>query len=1094
MSVPAPAGEYDAVELEERGMARWREEKVFSRSIELRQGGERFIFLEGPPTANGKPGIHHVAARSFKDLVCRWKAMQGCYVARKGGWDTHGLPVEIEVQKRLDLKSNEDIMEFGMAEFNQECRNSVWTYEDAWRKMTERMAFWVDLDNPYITLHNEYIESCWWAIQQMFDKGLLYRGHKVLPYCPQTGTSYSSHEVALGYKEVEEPSVYIKFKLEGEGAERFSGASILAWTTTPWTLPGNVGLAVGKEVTYLRIKVSEAASDSWEGRGGAQVGEELILAKDLFKEVIRHQCEVIEEFPGSEIIGMAYTPLFPDAVARGESKTAWTVVDADWVTTSDGTGVVHTAVMYGEDDYKLGMEVGFPAQHTVDMGGRFIASTHPLLDGRYVKDCDDDIIDFLADENLLYREKMYVHDYPHCWRTGHPLLYYAMDSWFVRMTAVKDRLLEFNDQVEWAPDWVGEGRFGEWLRNVKDWAISRERFWGTPLPVWRDEQGGMKCIGSISELQAEVAKAVAAGFDNPECPDDVDLHRPVVDDFTLVNAEGKAMKREPFVMDCWFDSGCAFFAQWHHPFSGETDLENNFPIDYICEGVDQTRGWFYTLLAVSTAVFDSICYKRCLSLGLILDAEGKKMSKSKNNVIDPWDHFNREGADSTRWYMMVAGAPWNPMKFDPNGVRETYGKMFLTLWNVYRFHADYAALDKFDGEDAESGPPVAERSPLDRWILSRMHSVAISYHDQFASWDFHKAGRDLEDFVVNDLSNWYVRRSRRRLWDENESGDKRSCQATLHEVLVTVCRLMAPVAPFMVDEIHLNLCGESVHLADWPIAADVLGPDGSAAEEQPGLPPLDAALEARMALVRLLAENGRRIRVDAKRRQRLPCLEGWIVGGPDLSEFHDLLGEELNVEKISTENDLDRFQKIELQPNHKALGKKCRADLPMVLHALDLIEDAEIALDDIREGRMVLAGYQIEVGDIEIRRVERIGYAAQTFEVGDEVKVDVSLVLDMSLDPALLSRGLARDIIRRIQQKRKDLDLLIEATIDLDVWLPLGCPELVEADWAWVKAETRAERATLHAGAPDEGEAGESEDSKVESFTVDTDTIYFSVQ
>ena len=1090
MSVPRPAGEYNAVALEERGIARWRSEQVFSRSIEARQGGERFIFLEGPPTANGKPGIHHVVARSFKDLVCRWKAMQGCYVPRKGGWDTHGLPVEIEVQKRLDLKSNEDIIEFGMAEFNEECRKSVWTYEDAWRKMTERMAFWVDLDNPYITLHNEYIESCWWAIQQMFDKGLLYRGHKVLPFCPQTGTSYSSHEVALGYKEVEEPSVYIKFKLEGEGAGRFSGTSILAWTTTPWTLPGNVGLAVGKDVIYIRIKISEEVSDSWEGRGGAQVGEELILAKDLFKEVIRHQCEVIEEFPGSEIIGMAYTPLFPDAVERGESETAWTVVGADWVTTSDGTGVVHTAVMYGEDDYQLGMEVGFPAQHTVDMGGRFIAKTHPLLDGRYVKDCDDDIIDFLADENLLYREKMYVHDYPHCWRTGHPLLYYAMDSWFVRMTAVKDRLLEFNDQVEWAPDWVGEGRFGEWLRNVKDWAISRERFWGTPLPVWRDDEGGMKCIGSIAELQAEVAKAVAAGFENPECPDDVDLHRPVVDDFTLVNADGKAMKREPFVMDCWFDSGCAFFAQWHHPFSGETDLENNFPIDYICEGVDQTRGWFYTLLAVSTAVFDSICYKRCLSLGLILDAEGKKMSKSKNNVIDPWDHFNREGADSTRWYMMSAGAPWNPMKFDPNGVRETYGKMFLTLWNVYRFHADYAALDNFDGEDGKSIPPVAERSPLDRWILSRLHSVARAYHDQFASWDFHKAGRDLEDFVVNDLSNWYVRRSRRRLWDENESGDKRSCQATLHEVLRTVCRLMAPAAPFMVDEIHLNLCGESVHLADWPIAADALGPDGSAVDEQPGLPPLDEALESRMELVRLLAENGRRIRVDAKRRQRLPCLEGWIVGGPDLSEFNDLLSEELNVEKISTENDLDRFQKIELQPNHKVLGKKCRADLPNVLYALDEIEDAEIALDDIREGRMVLAGYHIEVGDIEIRRVERIGYAAQTFEVGKEVKVDISLVLDMSLDSALLSKGLARDIIRRIQQKRKDLDLDIEATINLDVWLPLGCPELAEVDWTWVKAETRADPATLHSGEPDDT----SEDSVVESFTVDTDTIYFRVK
>ena len=450
MTVPSPAGDYDPVSLEEQGIERWRTEQTFARSIELRQGGKPFIFLEGPPTANGKPGIHHVVARTYKDLVCRWKAMQGCFVERKGGWDTHGLPVEIEVQKRLNLMSNEEILEFGMAEFNEECRNSVWTYEDAWRKMTERMAFWVDLDNPYVTLHNEYVESCWWALGKMFEKDLLYRGHKVLPYCPQTGTSYSSHEVALGYKEVEEPSVYVKFKLED--STRFKDASIIAWTTTPWTLPGNVGLAVGPEVTYIRVKVTEVASDSWDGRGGAEVGEEMILAKDLFKEVIRHQCEIVEEFPGSDLVGEAYTPLFPSAVDRGDSDSAWTVVGADWVTTTDGTGVVHTAVMYGEDDYLLGMEVGFPAQHTVDMEGRFFSGTHSILDGRYVKDCDDDIIDLLAEENLLYREKMYVHDYPHCWRTGHPLLYYAMDSWFVRMTAVRERLLEFNGQVEWAPD------------------------------------------------------------------------------------------------------------------------------------------------------------------------------------------------------------------------------------------------------------------------------------------------------------------------------------------------------------------------------------------------------------------------------------------------------------------------------------------------------------------------------------------------------------------------------------------------------------------------------------------------------------------
>ncbi|DAC07514.1 MAG TPA: isoleucine--tRNA ligase, partial [Candidatus Poseidoniales archaeon] len=517
--------------------------------------------------------------------------------------------------------SNEAIEEFGMAEFNQACRESVWTYEAAWREMTERMAYWVDLDNPYVTLHNDYVESAWWALKQMFDKGLLYRGHKVLPYCPQTGTSYSSHEVALGYKEVEEPSVYVKFKLSDDDA------SILAWTTTPWTLPGNVGLAVGPEVTYVRCRIKEAAGEAWTGAGGADVGEEVILAKELMKEVLRHHVDIIEEFPGSSLVGRSYEPLFPEAVPRGDSTTAWTVLAADWVTTTDGTGVVHTAVMYGEDDYNLGMEAGLPAHHTVGMDGAFVAGTHPDLDGKYVKSCDEAIISLLSSpggsngtgpqSGLLYREKAYLHDYPHCWRTDHPLLYYAMDSWFVRMTAVKENLLKFNDQVEWAPDWVGEGRFGEWLRNVKDWAISRERYWGTPLPVWRSESGEMKCVGSIQELQDEVAKAVAAGIENPDCPDDVDLHRPVVDGYTLLSDSGQPMKREPFVMDCWFDSGCAPFAQWHHPFDNESTFNASFPVDYICEGVDQTRGWFYTLLAVSATVFDNMAYKRCLSLGLI---------------------------------------------------------------------------------------------------------------------------------------------------------------------------------------------------------------------------------------------------------------------------------------------------------------------------------------------------------------------------------------------------------------------------------------------------------------------------------------------
>ena len=1055
-------GTYDPVTLETEVAERWSKEKIFENSIEQRRNSDPFTFLEGPPTANGKPGIHHVLSRLYKDMVCRWKTMEGHLVERKGGWDTHGLPVEIEVQKQLNLMSNEEIEAYGMEAFNQKCKESVWTYEEAWREMSERMAFWVDMDNPYVTLHDEYIESAWWSLKQMHDKGLLFRGHKVLPYCPQTGTSYSSHEVSLGYKEVAEPAVYVKFKLVDDNA------SILAWTTTPWTLPGNVGLAVGPEVTYCRVRITEPPSGNWEGRGGSEVGDELILAKDLMSDVLRHQVEVIEEFSGSKIVGKAYQPLFPGAIDRGASDTAWTVVSADFVTTTDGTGVVHTAVMYGEEDYALGMEVGFPAQHTVGMNGKFIEGTHESLDGRYVKDCDSDIIDLLETNNRLYREHIYTHDYPHCWRTDHPLLYYAMDSWFVRMTAVKDKIIKFNSEVEWAPEWTGTGRVGEWLRNIKDWAISRERYWGTPIPVWICQDCGHEhCIGSIEEMES---------LKTSDSPSPKELHRPYVDDVKLDCTSDKCngiMIREPYVMDCWFDSGCASFAQWHYPFENEDKFKGSFPVDYICEAVDQTRGWFYSLLAVSTTVFDSICYHRCLSLGHILDSEGKKMSKSKGNVVNPWDHFNKEGTDAIRWYMTTQSAPWNPMNFDPKGVRETYAKMFLTLWNVHRFHADYAVLDNFDPDDKSTFVPVEKRSPLDRWILSRISTVAQDYHNQFVSWEFHKAGRDLENFVINDLSNWYVRRSRRRLWDEADSNDKRACQHTLHEVLCTVSKLMAPISPFMSDRIHHDLTGESVHMADWPLGSSLV---------EKSLPPQDLDLEQKMSLVRTLTETGRRIRVDSNRRQRLPCQSGWIVGGMNLTDFHSIIAEELNVENLETEKNLDRFQRIEVVPNHKVLGKKCRADLPKVLSELANI-DSEILLADIEKGNVNLEGYDITMEDVSLRRVEKEGFAAATF--ADEELGDISLVLDMTINENLLSKGLAREITRRVQSKRKDLDLDLEDTITLNVWLSENSPKLNSSDWEYVKSETRASSSDLQYASP-------SEES--ESFEVDELKIYFNLK
>ena len=1041
-------------------MKKWNEEGTFPKSIESRRKLEStFTFLEGPPTANGRPGIHHVLSRLFKDMVCRWKSMEGYVVERKGGWDTHGLPVEIEVQKQLDLMSNEAIEEYGMEAFNQKCKESVWTYEEAWREMTERMGFWVDMEDPYVTLHDDYIESAWWSLKKMFDKGLLFRGHKVLPYCPQTGTSYSTHEVSQGYKEVSEPAVFVKFKLLEEDA------SVLAWTTTPWTLPGNVGLAVGPEVTYCRVRITEPPSEAWEGRGGAEVGEELILAKDLIGSVLRNHVDIVDEFLGVELIGKSYSPLFPDAIERGDSQTAWTIVAADFVTTTDGTGVVHTAVMYGEDDYRLGMEVGFPAQHTVGMDGAFVNGIHELLDGRYVKECDDEIINILDNQGLLYREHDYTHDYPHCWRTDHPLLYYAMDSWFVRMTAVRDQIITHNASVEWAPEWTGTKRMGEWLSNIKDWAISRERYWGTPIPVWICPDCGKEhCVGSIEEMSSLKTES---SIDPPE------LHRPYVDEVKLnCPSDGCSgeMVREPYVMDCWFDSGCASFAQWHYPFENDELFSGSFPVDYICEAVDQTRGWFYSLLAVATAVFDEPCFRRCLSLGHILDKDGKKMSKSKGNVVDPWDHFNKEGADSIRWYMATQSAPWSPTNFDPSGVRESYAKMFLTLWNVYRFHADYAALDGFDPEEESGKVDISDRSPLDRWILSKVTEMADEFHQNFVSWNFHKACRGLEDFVVNDLSNWYVRRSRRRLWEESDSNDKRACQHTLHEVLLIVCKMMAPVSPFMPDEIHRGLTGYSVHLADWPTGSELVDRT---------LPDRDFGIEQEMALIRSLAESGRRIRVESNRRQRLPCRTGWIVGGPDISRFNDILAEELNVEVLTTESDLDAFQRIVLEPNRKVLGAKCRSDLPSVLAELDLVDPEELLLE-IEAGIAALGGYEITMDDIEIRRVEKDGFAAKTlsFEEGD-----VSIVLDMQIDSNLLSKGLARDITRRIQAKRKEMDLQVESSIKLSVWVE-GLT-LENSDWEHVVTETRAGQHSLN-----EGQA--ADDANL--FEVDGATVSFILE
>ncbi len=678
--VEAPPKQYKPKELEEEVLRLWKEEGAFQASIENRRKAKPYVFLEGPPTANGMPHPGHVLTRTLKDTVCRYQTMKGHLVERKAGWDCHGLPVEIEVQKAEGLRDVADIESYGVERFNAKCRESVFKYKDVWEKMSERVGFWLDFADPYVTMDDRYIESVWWSLKELHRKGLLFKDYKVIPYCPQTGTSYSSHEVAQGYKTVTDLSVFVKFRLKDDK----EGAAVLSWTTTPWTLPGNVALAVGEDIQYVKVRVKQES-----GKAHAKPGEILILAKPLMKETLRNEVEVLETFDGSRLVGKRYEPLFPGAVDTQGHPEAHTIVAAGFVTTEDGTGVVHTAVMYGEDDFRLGESIGLPKQHTVDLQGNFVASVGAPLAGRYVKDCDQDIARLLDHRGLLYREQTYEHQYPHCWRTGFPLLYYAMDSWYIRMSGLRDELIAANDQVGWHPDTIREGRFGEWLRNVKDWAISRKRFWGTPLPVWlchgkgrtpKDGCGREVVVGSVEELRSFAGKVPA------------DLHTPHVDIDVRCSQCGGTLRREPYVIDCWYDSGAAHFAQWQHP-KGKVRREKHFPVDFIAEGLDQTRGWFYSLLATGVSVFGARTYNNVLVNGLVLAEDGQKMSKSKRNYTDPWELFDSLGADAVRWSLLTASAPWMDKRFYPDAVREAWTRFFLTLWNTYSFFATYAALD-----------------------------------------------------------------------------------------------------------------------------------------------------------------------------------------------------------------------------------------------------------------------------------------------------------------------------------------------------------------------------------------------------------------
>jgi isoleucyl-tRNA synthetase len=1005
-------------ELEERVLERWRERDVFHRSLSQREGAEIWSFYEGPPTANGRPGSHHVLSRVFKDIYPRYKAMCGYRVPRKAGWDCHGLPVEIEVEKQLGISSKQEIEQLGIAEFNRRCRESVFEYVEEWNRLTERIGFWIDLDDPYVTLDDDYIESVWWSLKRLWDDDRLYEGHKVVPYCPRCGTALSSHEVALGYKDVEDPSIYVRFPLLGEDGSE-TGESLLVWTTTPWTLPGNVAVAAAPGVTYAKARVGE---------------ETLIVAEPLLEKVLGEGVEVLERVVGSDLVGARYRgPVFE--LSDGGPANAFRVLAGEFVTTEDGTGLVHIAPAFGEDDYAVAAanEIFDPTSHgtlynPVGLDGKFDCRVTGF-EGKFVKgpEATRKLIDDLDRRGLLFCEQVYEHSYPHCWRCGTPLLYYAKSSWYVATSQARDRLLANNEQIGWHPEHIKAGRFGKWLENNVDWALSRDRYWGTPLPIWEctaEGCDGRFCAGSVAELR-ERAKG--------EVPED--LHRPYIDEVTLEceQCDGE-MHRVKSVIDTWYDSGAMPFAQFHYPFENEELFEERFPADFICEAIDQTRGWFYTLLAESTLLFDTSSYRNCVCLGLILDPEGQKMSKSKGNVVEPWEVIDAHGADAFRWYYLTAQQPWSGYRFSVDTVGESVRQFLLTLWNTYSFWVLYANAENLTPADFPQPPPRSSfhsdgginddrgvGEDLDRWALSRLQAAVATVREHMDEFDCTAAGRAIAEYV-EELSNWYVRLSRRRFWE----GD-RAAFATLRHCLLETAALLAPFTPFLADEIHLNLAGgedeelgdrpDSVHLRDFPEADPALS---------------DPGLEAAMEAVRLTVELGRAARAQAKAKVRQPLRRAVIVANDAeraaIEARAGLVIAELNVKEldfVSEEADLVSYA---VKPNYRALGPRFGKRMPQVAAAVE-------ALDPVHVAKVMADGGEIGIsidGDEHTIGPDEVTLALQPLE-GYEVEAGAghAVALQLELDDELLCEGLAREIVHAVQIARKDAGLDISDRIEL---------------------------------------------------------------
>ena len=965
------------VEREKETLKFWKDNQIFEKSVQLRQGAPAYTFFDGPPTANGKPHIGHVLTRAMKDIIPRYKTMRGYDVLRKAGWDTHGLPVELEVEKELGLDGKEQIEQYGVIPFIQKCKESVWKYKGEWEVMSDRMGFWADMDNPYITYDNDYIESEWWALKAIYEKGLLYKGHKIVPYCPRCGTALSSHEVAQGYKEVKETSATVRFRVPDEENTYF-----LAWTTTPWTLPSNVSLCVNPDVTYAYVRV--------DGK------ETFIMAKDLIETVLEgHETEIVKEVLGKELEYKHYEPLFECTRKAAGGKDAFYVMVDDYVTTTDGTGIVHNAPAFGEDDYRVCKKYDLPFVQMVDSKGEMCGGTP--WDGVFVKKADPMVLKDLDERGLLFAAPKFEHSYPFCWRCDTPLIYYARSSWFIAMTKVKDRLIDYNRRINWIPETIKEGRMGNFLENVIDWGISRERYWGTPLPVWVcDKCGKIHVVGSRKELSELTG-----------CDENVELHKPYVDPLTWKCECGGTMRREPVVIDCWFDSGSMPFAQWHYPFENKDKFERRYPANFISEAIDQTRGWFYTLSAIAACLFDSPAFLNCIVLGHVQDKEGRKMSKHIGNVVDPWVLLDNQGADAVRWYFYTSSMPWLPNRFSAEAVSESQRKYMGTFWNTYAFYILYADIDGFDPTRHKL---VRENlTPMDRWILSRLNTLIGHVEAYLDDLKMTEAGREMQDFM-DDLSNWYVRRCRERYWGKDMTADKEAAYMTLYTVLRTMALISAPFTPFMSETMYQNMvrtvdksAPESIHLCDWPKKDESF---------------IDPELEANMAAVLDIVVLGRSARNAANIKNRQPVASMYVQGKALPDMYVSIIADELNVKEVRFVDDASSFISYRVKPQLKTLGPRYGRLLPKINQYLagEGVGNAVVAAHNRGESyKFDIDGTEISLAaeDVLVSTEENAGFVTVT-------EHDLSVVLDTNLTPELIEEGFVREIVSKVQTMRKE--------------------------------------------------------------------------